>query len=483
MSRIPDPKMAEVYLEGAGDLSASDAMELQLFLQYLEELKLRNDRDKLAGWWANLYDKQREFVQRTDTFKVLMGGNQIGKTSTEAFEISCHLTGRYPKDWTGRRVNRPVEIWIAGETSTRVRDTVQEKLFGPIGREGFGFIPGDALDGQPIRKAGIPYAIDKAFIKHASGGSSLVQFFSYDMQREKFQGSTVDFIWFDEEPPEDIESECRMRILAKKGQIIYTFTPLKGNTPLHERLVRDSKAYKMFISQDEVPHIDKDMQAELFAGLDESEIKARKHGIASFSTGIIYTQPQDTYVIPRSSFRLESHWKTIGALDVGINHPTAALKAAIDPESGVVYVFQEYLASDRPSYENAMRIKDWNCPFVCDPSSWNRSISSGTPPIKDYMDLGLVCIKADNNVATGINTVRSMLQRDKLVFTDDLVRVLKEMRLYRRNEKGDIIKLNDDLVDTVRYLCMGIKYAQPQGQLREPDIVIPDPINNGSLLI
>ncbi len=481
MSSIPDPKMAEKFLEGAGE--GADALELQLFLQYVEELKFRMDQDKLSHWWEGMYPKQREFVQSQATFKVLMGGNQIGKTSSEAFEISCHLTGRYPADWTGRRLSGDVEIWIAGETSTRVRDTVQEKLFGPAGREGTGFIPGDALDGPPIRKAGIPYAIDKAFIKRKDGGVGIVQFFSYDMQREKFQGSTVNIVWFDEEPPADIDNECRMRVLAKRGQLIYTFTPLKGNTPLHERLVRDSKAFKIFISQDEVPHINKEAQDELFAGLDEADIKARKHGIASFSTGVIYSQPQDTYVIPRGSLRVEPHWKVIGALDVGINHPTAALKACIDPDSGVTYVFQEYLASDRPSYENAMRIKDWGCPFVCDPSSWNRSITSGTPPIKDYIDLGLVCIRADNNVFTGINTVRSLFQRDKLVITDNLERLLKELRLYRRNEKGDIIKFNDDLADTLRYLAMGLRYAQFPGVLRDSDPIIPDPPNNGSLLI
>ena len=38
-------------------------------------------------------------------------------------------------------------------------------------------------------------------VKHSSGGNSTLGFKSYDQGRTKWQGETLDFVWFDEEPP------------------------------------------------------------------------------------------------------------------------------------------------------------------------------------------------------------------------------------------------------------------------------------------
>ena len=39
-------------------------------------------------------------------------------------------------------------------------------------------------------------------VKHSSGGNSTLGFKSYDQGRTKWQGETLDFVWFDEEPPQ-----------------------------------------------------------------------------------------------------------------------------------------------------------------------------------------------------------------------------------------------------------------------------------------
>ena len=40
----------------------------------------------------------------------------------------------------------------------------------------------------------------------------------------------IDFIWCDEEPPEDVYAECCIRTMTTRGHIILTFTPLQGIT-------------------------------------------------------------------------------------------------------------------------------------------------------------------------------------------------------------------------------------------------------------
>jgi phage terminase large subunit-like protein len=146
--------------------------------------------------------------------------------------MSCHLTGWYPPWWVGRRFNRPIVAWAAGEDTKAVRESLQETLFGPIERIGTGLIPGGHIVSKSTR-SGVPGAIDFASIKHATGHSSRNVLKTYDQGRESFQASKVDVVMFDEEPPMDIYTEGLTRTMStvpgeKSGLLFCTFTPLKG---------------------------------------------------------------------------------------------------------------------------------------------------------------------------------------------------------------------------------------------------------------
>ena len=78
--------------------------------------------------------------------------------------------------------------------------------------------------------------IDYITVNNIFGGVGKIGFKSCDQGREKFQGSSLDFVWFDEEPPEDIYDECLMRVLDRNGDIFGTMTPLKGLTFIHDEI-------------------------------------------------------------------------------------------------------------------------------------------------------------------------------------------------------------------------------------------------------
>ena len=99
---------------------------------------------------------------------------------------------------------------------------------GPPGEYGTGLIPGDRIDGKPTHRSGVAEAVDKVRIKHVSGGTSNLGFKSYDQGRRKFQGTAKHVVWLDEEPPEDVYSECMARLMTTHGLMISTFTPLDG---------------------------------------------------------------------------------------------------------------------------------------------------------------------------------------------------------------------------------------------------------------
>ena len=129
-----------------------------------------------------------------------MAGNQLGKTLAGGFEAAMHATGFYPDWWCGRRFDRPVIGWACGVTGEVVRDTVQRVLVGRSGEHGTGAIPKDALR-DLVAARGTPDLLDTIKIDHVSGGQSLIGLKTYASGREKFQGETLDFVWFDEEPP------------------------------------------------------------------------------------------------------------------------------------------------------------------------------------------------------------------------------------------------------------------------------------------
>src|SRR5690606_29360667 len=118
-----------------------------------------------------------------------------------------------------------IRAWAAGVTSESTRDTVQRLLLGPLGARGTGAIPAASI--LEVRTGrGISDAVDTVLVAHKSGSHSQISFKSYERGREKWQGESLDVIWFDEEPPHDIYSEGLARISARKGLVYMTFTPL-----------------------------------------------------------------------------------------------------------------------------------------------------------------------------------------------------------------------------------------------------------------
>lgn len=206
-------------------------------------MKTRRDRTRLTEYRP--YTKQREFHANgaTDRERLLMAGNQLGKTYCGAAETAIHLTGQYPDWWEGKRWDRPVRAWAGSKTGEVTRDGVQRYLVGEPKDEaqwGTGMIPHAALRDWS-RRQGVPNSLDSVLVRHASGGTSTLGFKSYDQGRQKWQSETLDFVWFDEEPPMDIYMEGLTRTNATKGLAMITFTPLLGMSDVVSMFLEDGE--------------------------------------------------------------------------------------------------------------------------------------------------------------------------------------------------------------------------------------------------
>ena len=112
--------------------------ERRQLLALLQEKERILDETKLFRYGP--YPKQGAFhaagADLAVKERLLIAGNQLGKTLAAAFESAMHLTGIYPKDWQGAVFEDPTVGWAASLTSQSTRDTVQRLLLGqPYSKE------------------------------------------------------------------------------------------------------------------------------------------------------------------------------------------------------------------------------------------------------------------------------------------------------------------------------------------------------------
>ena len=218
-------------------LSSISCEELSTLLKATSsELRKRISRDQLSSYRP--YPKQAEFhaagAQHRE--RLFLAGNQLGKTRAGGMEWAMHLTGRYPDWWQGKVFDKPTRMWAAGVTGEHTRDNPQRVLVGlPEQSEawGTGTLPGDAMIETVLQRGGVSNALDNVTVRWGGGGDtqagiSSLAFKAYEKGREKWQGETLDGVWFDEEPPLDIYMEGLTRTNATGGIAILTFTPLLG---------------------------------------------------------------------------------------------------------------------------------------------------------------------------------------------------------------------------------------------------------------
>ena len=426
-----------------------------------------------------LYTKHMEFFAAGPHHRqrLMLAANRVGKTeAVGGYEMALHLTGQYPTWWTGRRFTKAIFAWAAGDTSKTVREIIQMKLLGPPHEKGTGLLPADNIL-RTTAKAGVPDAVDTVYVQHVSGGTSQLILKSYDQKRESFQGTEQDVIWLDEEPPLDIYTECLMRTMTNNGMLMLTFTPLMGMSEvvlafLPGGQLQDVAAGSKFVvmaTWDDAPHLSEDAKKELWESIPPFQRDARSKGVPQLGAGAIYPVQESDIVI--ADIEIPAHWPRCYALDVGWNR-TAAIWAAKDRESDTVYLYSEhYVGREEPSIQAAaIRARGEWIPGVCDPAARGRNQKDGTQLLQDYKDLGLDLEPAFNGVESGIHEVWQRMSSGRLKVFKSLGNWLMEFRLYRRDEKGRIVKQNDHLMDSTRYLIMsGLDRSKTKMAEKKPE--------------
>jgi phage terminase large subunit-like protein len=408
--------------------------------------------------------------------RLLIAGNQLGKTWSAGMECAMHLTGEYPAWWKGAVFDEPVIGWAASETSQSTRDTVQRILLGQPGSWGTGSIPKRCI--LEIKRAahGVSDAVETVLVRHATGGTSRVTIKTYDQGRLRWQGETLDFVWFDEEPPEDIYFEGLTRTNARNGLVTLTFTPLKGMSNVVRRFLQekpDGIAVTTMTINDALHYTDEQRKA-IIATYPAHEREARINGTPTMGSGRVFPLSDD--VIAETAIPIPHHWPRICGMDFGWDHPTAAVWIAWDRDTDTAHLYDAYRVKEATPLIHSLAIKargEW-IPVAWPHDGLQHDKGSGEALAEQYRKHGVKMLrdkathapekgeqegKGGNGVEAGLMAMLDRMQTGKFKVARHLHDWFDEYRLYHR-EAGKVVKINDDLMSATRYALMMLRHAK-----------------------
>jgi hypothetical protein len=214
-----------------------------------------------------------------------------------------------------------------------------------------------------------------------------------------------------------------------------------------------AKAYVQ-IDWADVPHLSSEQIESMLASIPPWQRAMRRTGIPSFGSGAIYPIPESEITV--TPFEIPAHWPRAFGFDVGWN-VNAAVFGALDSATGTTYIYHEvYLGKKEPSViAAAIKTQGAWMPGTIDPASAGSGQKDGKKLIEEYRDVHKLDLEpADNAVVTGLTRVWEQLSTGRLKIFTNCQKLLGEYRLYRRDERGQIVASPDHALDALRYLCM-----------------------------
>ena len=424
------------------------------------------------------YPKQKAFhaMGALKRERLLMAGNQQGKTYSGAAEMAFHLTGLYPDDWEGRKFDHPVKAWACGESSTLVRDQPQALLCGTPGVEddkGTGLIPKDCLIDTSLAR-GVTDAFDTIQVKHFTNGIedgiSVLTFKSYEQGRAKFQSATLDVLWLDEEPDQDVYQECLARITATGGMLFMTFTPLKGRSNVVIRYMDEPSPDRgvVHMTIDDALHIKPEERQKIIDGYLPHQREARARGVPLLGSGVIFDHPEDGVREPYLEY-VPVHWAKIWGVDFGIGHPFAAVLILWDKDNDVIHIHHCVRMADAFPINHAAAMKPIGIevPVAWPQDGTQREKGSGAQLASLYRKEGLrmhaehaTWPDGGNSTEAGVEEMREREKNGKLKIAAHLSEYFEERRFYHRKD-GLIVKIKDDILSAARVAIMMKRFAKP----------------------
>jgi len=413
---------------------------------------------------------------------LFLAGNQLGKTTSGAAEAAYHATGIYPDWWKGRKFDHPTIGWVSGNSNETTRDNPQRMLLGRTGEWGTGMIPERCIE-SILKARGIGEYVDTMKVRHITGELSTVRFKAYEQGSDKWQGDTLDYVWFDEEPPQRIYDEGLTRTnhgdQGKGGITWITATPMMGMTDIIQRFypkpdIPSRNLVQMTIT--DVAHYSPEQIKEIVASYQPHEREARAKGIPTLGSGRVF--PISRADVEIAPFDIPEHWYQLAGIDFGWDHPTAAVSCAIDRDTDTFYITRSYGRSETVIGQHAITLQAWGSwlPFAWPHDGYQHDRTSGDQISCQYRDLGINMMvehathpAGGTSVEAGVQEMLEAMMQGRFKVFSHLSDWWDEFNIYHR-KNGSIVKLRDDRLSATRYAWMMKRFASHRNRKRHPEV-------------
>ena len=421
-----------------------------------------------------VHQKQMQFYKDKARNRWIFGGNRTGKTHAGAQEAvwwACCSEHPRKKNWDhnktlSKRLAGGTEGWVVSLSTQVQRDVAQKKILELLDTEKvtYSCVMQSGTKGSP--KRGV---IDFITVTRKDGTESRIGFKNCEQGCEKFQGAKLDWVWFDEEPSEDIYEECLMRVMDKKGYVWGTMTPLKGRTWIYDRVYMGSceKISLHTMSWEDNPYLDQKEIERMEKNYSEEALESRKHGRFASGGGLVFKEFTEKNIAQNVSISLilETAVYTGISIDPGYTNPTAVLWFAIDGDSNIFVIADykeagksvEQIANDiyYKSKQLGVGIKN----IYIDTAAAARTLGEPRSVAEQFRACGIpVNTQVHKNVNEGLHKVKALFcsagNVRKLFVFESCTHLIKELRSYFWRDNETPHKSNDHCIDALRYFVM-----------------------------
>jgi hypothetical protein len=286
---------------------------------------------------------------------------------------------------------------------------------------------------------------------------------------------------FDEQPPDDIFSELVTRTATTQGQVLCSFTPLKGLNGLVSKFWYQEDGYEhVRVSWDDVPEMDpwgqpfllNETRRQLERDYLPHEREARIAGIPVMGMGAIFPLKHwPLYKTGDFDFKAMNDIERVIALDLGLVRDKTVISLIYwNPKEQEAWLHSQLVvkgteeANPLNYINHLLRPEVFGCPIVLpsDANTAGRYTMSSLSLRQLFEQYSLNVVekpimnppdsegKITNHKSFGVNVMRQMLEMGTLHVNENCVEFLKEAKNYFVDEKGRYSD-PDDAIDSARY--------------------------------
>jgi len=468
-------------------MTKQEIIEELLKIELEEKRRIRENKLDKYNTGKVIHKKQVEFHKCKQKNRWVFGGNRSGKTECGAVETVWYARGIHPY-----KENKQRDGWVVSLSQQVQRDVAQLKILSYLKKE---WIEDIVMISGKKGSASLG-VIDTIYVRNVFGGISKIGFKSCDQGREKFQGTSLDYVWFDEEPPEDIYIECKMRVIDKCGEVFGTMTPLKGLTWVYRNIYlnenNDPDVWYQQMEWDDNPYLSREEINKISSVLSEDELLSRKYGHFASGSGLVYTEFDERYNVI-DPFDVPNEWYDKISIDPGLHNPLSCHFYACDYD-GNIYVIAEHYDKQKPVEYHANKIKEicqrLNWPHkngkyeaIIDSAANQKTLASEKSVTELFYDYGILANPYVNkDLFSGINRVKSYfknaLGQRRLYIFRNCVNLIREIKGYFWGNNDLPVKKDDHALDELRYYIM----SRPENKEKKKEYLSPIQQNKEKLI-